>query len=200
MHNILRRWETEGDANPRITSLSSTICWYNVICSNCDNLVSKKGVHWFCTTHAKITNPKFRFSLNALIADTTSETGICLSDEVSQKLCGFSCSEIIAQVGSENRKTIPNVFDETMNKTKVFYLQLMRNSKPKRLTYVAIDIQSDTPTPIPPTPATPSSTPPPASTPPSTVRTETKIGKRLQYDDPDVVNLPTPSKRPRTEE
>ncbi|KAL4559339.1 hypothetical protein LXL04_031477 [Taraxacum kok-saghyz] len=118
---------------------------------------------------------KLRFSLNALIADTTSETGICLSDEVSQKLCGFSCSEIIAQVGSENRKTIPNVFDETMNKTKIFYLQLMRNSKPKRHTYVVIDIQSDTPTPIPPTPATPSSTPPPVSTPPSTVRTETSF-------------------------
>ncbi|XP_022004996.1 replication protein A 70 kDa DNA-binding subunit-like [Helianthus annuus] len=116
-----RSWMESIDINRR---------WYYVYCSTCDEKVYPEEdgeLHFVCKDCEDVT-PIFKYSVNAIINDSTKPIEVVFFNEGMEALLKITCKDLITKHGCTDPKKLPQQMALMIGKSKIMHLSLRKEN------------------------------------------------------------------------
>ncbi|XP_022006866.1 uncharacterized protein LOC110905383 [Helianthus annuus] len=104
--------------------------WYYVHCSTCDEKVYPEEdgeLHFVCKDCEDVT-PIFKYSVNAVINNSTKAIEVVFFNEGMEALLKITCKDLITKHGCTDPKKLPQQMASMIGKSKIMHLLLKKEN------------------------------------------------------------------------
>ncbi|KAD3640159.1 hypothetical protein E3N88_29382 [Mikania micrantha] len=116
-----------------ITEIQPNRTWYYVKCSECTKRVYPQQNEFVCEDDGLISEPRFMFCLNTIVAHDTGTTNVVFFNDALSQLLKTTCKELVVSQNNRNPRIIPKEIASIVNVPLVIHFNM------KKYGYLAVN-------------------------------------------------------------